>query len=148
MENSRLKSSRALIVDDSFLMRSTIRKILDAKSRIQEIEEAQNGLEALELVKQKDYDIILLDIEMPIMDGIEFMKRCKIHTDARVVIISSLARVNSPQVEKAIHFGAFDVVAKPTGILSLGLEESKSNEILDIVERTLSQKDSIVAQAI
>ena len=138
MRNYSSSEARVLIVDDSFLMRSTIRKLLGTEKRIAEIEEAQNGLEALNLVKQKDYDIIFLDIEMPVMDGIEFMKRCKIHTDARVIIISSLARVNSPQVEKAIYFGAYDVVAKPTGILSLGLEELKKNEILDIVNRTLS----------
>ena len=89
------------------------------------------------MIKRNDYDIILLDIEMPVMDGIEFMKRSKIYTDAPVVIISSLARIDSVEVQKALHFGARDVVAKPTGVLSLGMEKAKSNEILDIVDRLL-----------
>lgn len=130
---------RALIVDDSFLMRSTIRKILSQDSRIKKIDEAGNGAEALELVKQNDYNIILLDIEMPVMDGVEFMKRSKIHTDAPVIIISSLARMDCVEVQKALHFGAYDVVAKPTGVLSLGLEQEKSGEIIQIVDRALSR---------
>lgn len=132
------KAYRALIVDDSFLMRSTIRKIVETDERIGQIDEAHNGAEALELIKQHEYHIILLDIEMPVMDGIEFMKRSKLHTDARVVIISSLARIHSIEVEKALHFGAYDVVAKPTGVLSLGMEKAKSSEILDIVNRSLA----------
>jgi two-component system, chemotaxis family, protein-glutamate methylesterase/glutaminase len=130
-------SYQVLIVDDSFLMRSTLKKILAGDSRITGIEEAQDGEVAMKMVKEKHYDLILLDIEMPIMDGIEFMKRSKLHTDAHIVIVSSLARVNSPQVETAVSLGAFDVVAKPTGILSLGMEQLKHDELLDIVNRSI-----------
>lgn len=129
------KTYRALIVDDSFLMRSTIRKILEGDQMIVLIEEATDGQDALNKVKMSDYDVVLLDIEMPVMDGIEFMKRARIHTDAAVIIISSLAQVQSTQVEKAIFFGASDVVAKPTGIMATGFDKAKRNEIIDAIHR-------------
>ena len=130
------KGHSALIVDDSFLMRCALKKILECNPKIAAIDEAENGEIALAMVKENHYDLILLDIEMPIMNGIEFMKRCKLHTDAKVIIVSSLARINSPQVEKAVHFGAFDVMAKPTGILNFGSDKLKDEELLEIVSRT------------
>ena len=130
----------ALIVDDSFLMRCALRKILELNELIGDIDEAENGETALEKVKQNHYDLILLDIEMPVMDGIEFMKRCKLHTDAKVIIVSSLARINSPQVEEAVKFGAFDVMAKPTGILKFGDDREKDEELLEIVSRSIESK--------
>lgn len=128
---------QVLIVDDSFLMRSTLKKILEADKRITELDEAPDGEAAMKKIKAKHYDLILLDIEMPIMNGIEFMKRSKLHTNAHIVIVSSLAKVNSPQVEQAVSLGAFDVVAKPTGIVSLGMEQLKHDELLDIVNRSV-----------
>jgi two-component system, chemotaxis family, protein-glutamate methylesterase/glutaminase len=127
---------RVLIVDDSFLMRSTIRKILEVDKLVTEIQEAHDGQQALNMVKVNDFDVVLLDIEMPIMDGIEFMKRARIHTDATVIIISSLAQVQSTQVEKAIFFGAQDVVAKPTGIMATGFDSAKKSEIIDAIHRS------------
>ena len=127
----------ALIVDDSFLMRSTLKKILATDSRITMIEEAPDGEVAMQMVKARHYDLVLLDIEMPVMNGIEFMKRSKLHTDAHIVIVSSLAKVNSPQVQQAVSLGAFDVVAKPTGIVSLGMEQLKHDELLDIINRSI-----------
>lgn len=130
------KKYAALIVDDSFLMRCALKKIIECNPKIAVIDEAENGEVAMKMVKENHYDLILLDIEMPVMDGLEFMKRCKLHTDAKVIIVSSLARINSPQVEKALHFGAFDVMAKPTGILNFGSDKLKDEELLQIVSRS------------
>jgi len=129
-----------LIVDDSFLMRAAVKRIIESETMITSIDEAADGAIALEMVQDKDYDVIMLDIEMPNMDGIEFMKRCKLYTDAMIVIISSLARVDSIQVEKAVCFGAYDVVAKPTGVLSTNIEAEKKHEILDILHRMSDSK--------
>src|SRR6478736_3849537 len=93
---------KVLIVDDSFLMRSTLKKILATHAHITDLDEAPDGDIALQMVKTKPYDLVLLDIEMPVMNGIEFMKRSKLHTDAHIVIVSSLAKVNSPQVQQAV----------------------------------------------
>jgi two-component system chemotaxis response regulator CheB len=128
---------KVLIVDDSFLMRSTLKKILATHACITDLDEAPDGEMALQMVKANPYDLVLLDIEMPIMNGIEFMKRSKLHTEAHIVIVSSLAKVNSPQVQQAVSLGAFDVVAKPTGIVSLGMEQLKHDELLDIVNRSI-----------
>lgn len=131
-----------LVVDDSFLMRSTLKKILATDSRITSIEEAPDGEVAMQMVKAKHFDLVLLDIEMPVMNGIEFMKRSRLHSDAHIVIVSSLAKVNSPQVQQAVSLGAFDVVAKPTGIVSLGMEQLKHDELLDIINRSIQVLES------
>lgn len=138
--SARLRSGesslRVLIVDDSFLMRRTIRRVLENDHTLRcVIDEAKDGQEALDKIKSHDVDVILLDIEMPVMDGIEFMKRARIHTEAIVIVISSLAQIQSVQVEKALFFGAQDVVAKPTGITSTGFDSAKRHEILDAVHR-------------
>lgn len=133
---------RSLVVDDSFLMRTTIRKILEHEKRIGQIDEAENGQVALDLVKKHEFHIIMLDIEMPVMDGMEFLKRSKIHTDACIIIVSSVVNNNPTTREKALYFGAYDIVAKPTGTISKGLEESKSQEILDIIARAIAEFDS------
>ncbi|NRB39032.1 MAG: response regulator [Pseudomonadales bacterium] len=127
-----------LIVDDSFLMRSAIKNILSQDTKKFVIEEAEDGLQALDLIRENEYQVILLDIEMPNMDGIEFLKRSKLYSEAAIIIVSSLARMESVQVEKAICFGAFDVVAKPSGVMSACLEAEKKHEILDAVNRSLA----------
>ena len=133
-------SIKTLIVDDSFLMRNTIRKILESAPDFSIIKEAQNGEEALNMIKEDDFHVILLDIEMPKMDGIEFMKRCKIHSEAPIIVISSLGNINSPLVDKALHFGAFDVISKPRGVLTASLNESKTEEIFSTINRALKRR--------
>lgn len=109
---------RALIVDDSYLMRSRLNRILENEPRITQIDHAEDGLEALGMIKTSRYDLILLDIEMPNMDGMEFLKRSKFHTDAKIIVLSSACEEGSEGAKKAAFFGAFDVAPKPKGIFS------------------------------
>ena len=112
------KGYRALIVDDSYLMRSRLEGILEDESDISTIEHAQDGCEALNLVKEKEFDIILLDIEMPNMDGMEFLRRSKMYTSAKIIVVSSTCASGSENSKKAVSLGAFDTVEKPKGIYS------------------------------
>lgn len=127
-----------LIVDDSFLMRRVIRNILEKDSVFNVVGEAANGLEALEAVTAYKPDVILLDIEMPKMDGLEFLRHSRLLTTARVIIISSVAQLGSPQAMEALSLGATDIVPKPSGVLSMDLEESKSSELLDIIRSAVA----------
>ena len=108
----------ALIVDDSYLMRSRIERVLEQEPRITRIDQAEDGLKALEMVKKNEYALIMLDIEMPNMDGMEFLKRSKFHTDAKIIVLSTACEEGSEKANKAAFFGAFDVAPKPRGIFS------------------------------
>lgn len=127
-----------MIVDDSFLMRRVIRNILEKDSLFNIVGESANGLEALEAIAGLKPDIILLDIEMPKMDGLEFLRHARLLTTARIIIISSVAQLGSPQAVEAMSLGAADIVPKPSGVLSMDLEEQRSSELLSIIRQAVA----------
>ncbi|MEZ5493586.1 MAG: response regulator [Pseudomonadales bacterium] len=128
---------KVLIVDDSFLMRRIIRNIVENDPALSIVGEAEDGLIALEKVSELSPDIVLLDIEMPNMDGIEFLRRSRLVTSAKVIIISSVARLDSNEAREALALGAADIIPKPSGVLSLDFEEKKSRELLDAIHKCL-----------
>ncbi|MBK8288453.1 MAG: response regulator [Cellvibrionales bacterium] len=128
---------RVLIVDDSFLMRRIIRNIIEKDNSLEVVGEAPDGIVALEKVAELSPDIILLDIEMPNMDGIEFLRRAKLVTSAKVIIISSVARIDSKEAREVLELGAVDIIPKPSGVLSIDFEEQKSLELLDAIHKCL-----------
>ena len=141
MSNSSNKTGadtmRVLIVDDSFLMRRIIRNIIEKDNSLEVVGEAPDGIVALEKVAELSPDIILLDIEMPNMDGIEFLRRAKLVTSAKVIIISSVARIDSKEAREVLELGAVDIIPKPSGVLSIDFEEQKSLELLDAIHKCL-----------
>jgi two-component system chemotaxis response regulator CheB len=128
---------KVLIVDDSFLMRRILRNILERDARMQVVGEAADGVAALEKLAELSPDLILLDIEMPRMDGIEFLRRARLITSAKVIIISSVARIDSPEAQAALELGASDILTKPSGVLSVDFEDQKSRELLDAIHKCL-----------
>ena len=133
-----IQKMSVLIVDDSYLMRGAIRNILKLEGDRYVVDEAEDGLQAMDKIKNNEYHVILLDIEMPNMNGLEFLKRSKLYSDADVIDVSSLARKESIEVEKAVCFGAFDVVEKPCGVMSIGMEIHKQHEILNAIHRSIA----------
>lgn len=128
---------KVLIVDDSFLMRRIIRNILEKDDTLVVVGEASDGVIALEKASELSPDVILLDIEMPNMDGIEFLRRSRLSTSAKIIIISSVARIDSPEAREVLELGAADIIPKPSGVLSLDFEEQKSRELLDAIHKCL-----------
>ncbi|MCK5880736.1 MAG: response regulator [Sinobacterium sp.] len=131
------KAFSVLIVDDSFLMRRILTNILELDSDFSIAGEASDGIDALEKLTDLNPDIILLDIEMPRMGGIEFLRLSKILTDAKVIIVSSVANVDSPQAKEALELGVVDIIHKPSGVLSLDMEEERSNELLQVIRKAV-----------
>ena len=131
------KRGKVLVVDDSFLMRRVIRNIIEKDEDLEVLGEASDGVEALEQVATLFPDLILLDIEMPRMDGIEFLREARLLTSVPVIVISSVARLGSPQAMEALEMGVADIIPKPSGVLSMDLEEKKSRELLDVLHRCL-----------
>lgn len=132
-----MTKKRILIVDDSFVMRALLRGIVTSDPDLEVAGEATNGLEALQQVKEISPDLVLLDIEMPHMDGIECLKRLRLLSKVPVIIVSSVAQAGSPQAVEARKFGAAEVIAKPSGAMSLDLNAKKGHEIVTASRRVL-----------
>lgn len=104
---------RVLIVDDSATMRKLIRNGLDGDSRLQVVGEASSAREARDQVKALAPDIMTLDVEMPGMDGLEFLDRLMRARPMPVVMVSSLTAKGSEAAVRALSLGALDCVEKP-----------------------------------
>jgi two-component system chemotaxis response regulator CheB len=126
-----------LVVDDSMIMRTLIKDIISADPDLQIVGDAPDGAAALEKVKALKPDLVLLDIEMPKMDGLECLKRLKLMSPAKVIIISSLAQMGSKTSMDARSFGAADVIAKPSGATSLDIKTKKGHEITKSARKVL-----------
>ena len=123
---------KVLIVDDSAFMRKLITEFLSEDKRIDVIGTARNGVEALSKIKMLKPDVVTLDVEMPIMDGLKalgiIMKECP----TAVVMLSSTTKEGAETTFTAMQYGAVDFIAKPSGAISLDLIKVKQ-EIVDKV---------------
>jgi len=108
-----------LVVDDSALMRNLISKIIEATPGLAVADKAMNGIFALQKIPRCDPDAIVLDIEMPEMNGIEFLKeRKRLGIEIPVVILSSVAKKGAQVTMEALALGASDFITKPSGSTS------------------------------
>ncbi len=105
-----------LIVDDSALMRKVVRQMLESHPDIEVAGTAINGMFALKKVEQLNPDVIVLDLEMPELNGIEFLKRRKeLGWEIPVIILSSVARKGAKITMEALSLGASEFITKPGG---------------------------------
>ena len=110
---------QVLIVDDSALMRNLIGRIVDDTPGLAVADKAMNGYFALQKLDRCSPDIIVLDLEMPEMNGIEFLKeRKKRGIEVPVVILSSIASKGAEVTMEALSLGASDFIQKPSGSIS------------------------------
>ncbi|PJN87160.1 protein-glutamate methylesterase/protein-glutamine glutaminase [Bacillus sp. mrc49] len=116
---------RVLIVDDSAFMRKLISEFLSEESRIEVIGTARNGKDALEKIKALKPDVVTLDVEMPVMDGLQALNLIMNECPTSVVMLSSTTKVGTENTFAAMSSGAFDFVAKPSGAISLDLHKIK-----------------------
>lgn len=116
---------RVLIVEDSAFMRKLITDFISEDRRIEVIGIARNGKDAIEKIKKWQPDVVTMDIEMPVMNGLEaleiIMKVCPVP----VIMLSSTTALGAENTCLAMQLGAFDFVAKPSGAISLDLHKIK-----------------------
>lgn len=103
---------RTLIVDDSRVARRVLRRQLEGEPRIQVIDEATDAYDAREKIFRHKPDVITLDIEMPRMNGLEFLKKLMVHAPMPVVVVSSVTPAQSSLAMEALSEGAVEVIDK------------------------------------
>lgn len=118
-----------LVVDDSAFMRKVITDMLESDERINVIATARNGQEALNKLKDITPDVITLDVEMPVMDGLTTLKQIMNMKPVPVLMISSLTTEGAIETIKAFEYGAVDFIAKTSGAISLDLYKIKDEII-------------------
>ena len=121
------KKIKTLVVDDDAEVLKTLVKILKKKGH--DVFPFESSITALEYLKQEKMDLILTDLKMPEMDGIQFLSRAKtLRPDAPVILITGFATIDT--AVSAIKWGAFDYLRKPFEI----------KKIYEVVDRALSSR--------
>ncbi len=117
------KKIRVVVVDDSALVRSLLAEIINRQRDMECIGTANDPLIAREMIRELNPDVITLDVEMPRMDGIDFLGRLMRLRPMPVVMISTLTERGAEVTMKALELGAIDFVAKPRVGLASGLND-------------------------
>ncbi len=115
--------TRVVVVDDSALVRSILRAIIDQQSDMECVGAAPDPLVAREMIRSLAPDVITLDVEMPRMDGIDFLARLMRLRPMPVVMVSTLTERGAETTLRALELGAVDFVAKPRVGVAGGLKE-------------------------
>lgn len=115
---------RVLVVDDASFMVKAVSEILENSDGIKVVGNARNGSEALAQIAALQPDVITLDIDMPVMDGLRAMRHIMIESPVPVVILSSLFRDGAVTFE-ALRLGVVDFLSKPSGAISQDIHRAK-----------------------
>jgi two-component system chemotaxis response regulator CheB len=128
-----MQKLRVLVVDDSASVRETLTRILESDPRIEVMGTASDPFVAAKRIQDEVPDVITLDVEMPRMDGITFLRRIMSQRPIPVVMCSSLTEEGSSTLMQALEAGAVDVILKPRVDIPKFLEDSKIR-ICDVVK--------------
>jgi two-component system chemotaxis response regulator CheB len=131
---------KVLIVDDSAMMRKTVRRILETDTAIEVVGIARDGEDALRKDIECRPDVVTMDINMPLMDGITCMLYLfEQHPEVKVIMVSSLTQEGAMATFEALELGAFDYVAKPSGKVSTNLH-IVGKELIAKIKASVTQK--------
>ncbi len=114
------KPIRVLVVDDSAFIRHAVSKHLTEDPQIEVIDQARDGLDALQKIKELRPDVVTLDVEMPRLDGLATLERLMKEQPTPVIMVSSLTTEGAESTLRALHLGAIDFVAKPAMSVTVG----------------------------
>lgn len=112
------KKIRVVIADDSALMRKKISEILSSDPDIEVVASAHDGKQALEAVHALKPDVVTLDVEMPVLNGLDALGYIMSEIPTPCVMISAFTKQGTSETIKALEFGAVDFITKPSGVIS------------------------------
>jgi DNA-binding NtrC family response regulator len=142
--------ARVLIIDDEKSIRKTMREILEYEKY--QVDEAENGIDGLRMLGEENYDVVLLDIKMPKMDGIEVLEQImKKYADTPVIMISGHATVDI--AVEAVKKGAFDFISKPPDLnrllITIRNALDKSNLITEtkVLKRKVTKTREMIGES-
>ncbi len=131
--------AKILVIDDENSIRRTLKEILEFEKY--EVDLAANGMEGIELAKDQSYDVILLDIKMPEMDGMEVLDSLQHFTDCPVIMISGHGTIET--AVEAIKKGAYDFIVKPPDLNRLLITLRNAIDKKNLVNQTKTLKKEI-----
>jgi len=117
---------KVLVIDDSAFMRRLFTKTINNDPELEVIDTARNGKKGLEKIKKLNPDVITLDVEMPVKNGLETLEEIvKMDDPVQVIMVSAVD--NRETVLTALDLGAFDFIPKPSGSISLNIDDIKES---------------------
>jgi two-component system chemotaxis response regulator CheB len=141
---------RVLIVDDSAVVRGVLGRMVDAQPDMQVATTATNGSDALNALRLQEIDVVLLDIEMPVMDGLTALPLIvQRHPRARVLVTSSFTQQSASITTRALALGALDYVHKPSarGTGAFGVEAAAAEIIAKIrIVSSARSRSALIAE--
>ena len=125
--------SRILIIEDEAAIRRVLKKIISEENEKYQVEEAEDGLAGIEMISKSDFDLVLCDIKMPKMDGVEVLEKVKkLKPEIPIVMISGHGDLDT--AVNTMRLGAFDYISKPPDL----------NRLLNTVRNALDKKELVV----
>ena len=134
---------KLLIVDDSKLMRRILNRVFEKTEDITVVGEAGNGIEALKLVPVLNPDVILMDINMPVMDGLTALKHIMIKSPVPTVMCSTLTKEGAAVTFDALKYGAVDFIHKPSKLHDTNLKTQQENIIKKVIQAAQMEIEAI-----
>lgn len=131
---------KVLIVDDSKMMRVLLARVVKSDASFEVAGEAENGQAALDCLAETAIDLVLLDIEMPVMDGVEALRQIRLKHNVKVIIVSSLAQVASVQAAEVKQIGVDGIVDKPGGAIDPSLANKKGQQLITLMREVTARQ--------
>jgi two-component system chemotaxis response regulator CheB len=142
-EPSEISPLRVLVVDDSKLIRRVLRDIIESDYGKKVVGEAEDGKVALDLLMRTDPDVITLDVNMPVMDGLTALKHIMIKRPTPTVMISAFTQEGALETFDSLKYGAIDFLPKPTQVKGADLNSQKDQIIQKIELAAAVQIESV-----
>jgi len=130
---------KVLVIDDSAFMRRVISDIINYDEKCQVVGTANNGKDGLEKIRLLEPDVVILDIEMPVMNGLQMLEALREQEMLPVIMMSTLVEKGAKETIRALELGAYDFVKKPDNIFKVNSEEIKNELISKIISASKSK---------
>ncbi|WLV25780.1 chemotaxis response regulator protein-glutamate methylesterase [Aciduricibacillus chroicocephali] len=131
---------RVVVIDDSAFMRKMISEMLESDSRIKVVATARSGRDGIEKIKKYQPHVATLDVEMPVMDGIEALEEIMDSNPLPIIMLSSVTTAGAAMTMRAVQLGAIDFIAKPSGPISLDIDEIKD----ELIKKVIAASNALV----